>query len=226
PTVFVGLLIGGAVPFLFSSFAIKAVGRAAYQVVFEVRRQFREHPGIMEGKELPDYGACVDIVTAASQKELLGPGILAIFSPLLVGFGLGAGALGGFLGGTILTGQLMAVFMSNAGANWDNAKKKVEDGFLGGKGTDIHKAAVVGDTVGDPFKDTAGPALNPMIKVMNLVGILAAPFCTTSLSEVTGARILVVALSVLLLGVAVAFSKRGSIAEIDAQAAHPKKAAA
>ena len=124
PTVFVGLLIGGAVPFLFSSFAIKAVGRAAYQVVVEVRRQFREHPGIMEYKEKPDYGRCVDIVTATAQKELLGPGILAIFAPLLVGFGLGAGALGGFLGGTILTGQLMAVFMSNAGATWDNAKKK------------------------------------------------------------------------------------------------------
>ena len=187
PTVFVGLMIGGAVPFLFSSFAIKAVSRAAYQIVFEVRRQLREHPGIMEGKELPDYSACVDIVTAASQKELLGPGILAIFSPLLVGFGLGAGALGGFLGGTILTGQLMAVFMSNAGANWDNAKKKVEDGFLGGKGTDVHKASVVGDTVGDPFKDTAGPALNPMIKVMNLVAILAAPFTTVALGGVTGA---------------------------------------
>jgi K(+)-stimulated pyrophosphate-energized sodium pump len=213
PTVFVGLMIGGAVPFLFSSFAIKAVSRAAYQVVFEVRRQLREHPGIMEGKELPDYGRCVEIVTATAQKELLGPGILAVFAPLLVGFGLDAGALGGFLGGTILTGQLMAVFMSNAGANWDNAKKKIEDGFLGGKGTDIHKAAVVGDTVGDPFKDTAGPALNPMIKVMNLVGILAAPFCTTSLSEVTATRILVVVVAITLLGVAVAFSKRGSIAE-------------
>src|SRR5207245_4837046 len=191
PTVFVGLLIGGAVPFLFSSFAIKAVGRAAYQVVFEVRRQFREHPGIMEGKELPDYGACVDIVTAASQKELLGPGILAIFSPLLVGFGLGAGALGGFLGGTILTGQLMAVFMSNAGANWDNAKKKVEDGFLGGKGTDVHRATVVGDTVGDPFKDTAGPALNPMIKVMHLVAILAAPFTSIAVGSITGVSLTV-----------------------------------
>jgi len=213
PTVFVGLMIGGAVPFLFSSFAIKAVSRAAYQVVFEVRRQLREHPGIMEGKELPDYSRCVEIVTATAQRELLGPGILAVFAPLLVGFGLDAGALGGFLGGTILTGQLMAVFMSNAGANWDNAKKKIEDGFLGGKGTDIHKAAVVGDTVGDPFKDTAGPALNPMIKVMNLVGILAAPFCTTSLSEVTGTRIAVVVVSLVLLGVAVAFSKRGSIAE-------------
>src|SRR5579863_7117915 len=213
PTVFVGLMIGGAVPFLFSSFAIKAVSRAAYQIVFEVRRQLREHPGIMEGKELPDYGACVDIVTAASQKELLGPGILAIFSPLLVGFGLGAGALGGFLGGTILTGQLMAVFMSNAGANWDNAKKKVEDGFLGGKGTDVHKASVVGDTVGDPFKDTAGPALNPMIKVTNLVAILAAPFTTVALGGITPLRVAVVVISIIALAIAVTFSKRGSIAE-------------
>jgi K(+)-stimulated pyrophosphate-energized sodium pump len=210
PVVFVGLLIGAAVPFLFSSFAIKAVGRSAYQVVFEVRRQFREHPGIMEGKELPDYGRCVDIVTASAQKELLSPAILAIFAPLLVGFALGAGALGGFLGGTILTGQLLAVFMSNAGANWDNAKKKVEDGFLGGKGTDVHKATVVGDTVGDPFKDTAGPALNPMIKVMNLVGILAAPFVVSAgpSTEVTVALLALAALAT-----AVILSKRGSIAE-------------
>jgi K(+)-stimulated pyrophosphate-energized sodium pump len=210
PVVFVGLLIGAAVPFLFSSFAIKAVGRSAYQVVFEVRRQFREHPGIMEGKELPDYGRCVDIVTASAQKELLSPAILAIFAPLLVGFALGAGALGGFLGGTILTGQLLAVFMSNAGANWDNAKKKVEDGYLGGKGTDVHKATVVGDTVGDPFKDTAGPALNPMIKVMNLVGILAAPFVVSAgpSTEVT-----VTLLALAALAVAVILSKRGSIAE-------------
>ena len=134
PTVFVGLMIGGAVPFLFSSFAIKAVSRAAYQVVVEVRRQFREHPGIMEYKEKPDYSRCVDIVTASAQKELLGPGILAIFAPLLVGFGLGVGALGGFLGGTILTGQLMAVFMSNAGANWDNAKKKIRRRLSGRQG--------------------------------------------------------------------------------------------
>jgi K(+)-stimulated pyrophosphate-energized sodium pump len=225
PTVFVGLMIGGAVPFLFSSFAIKAVTRAAYQVVFEVRRQFREHPGIMDYTEKPDYGRCVDIVTASAQRELLGPGILAVFAPLMVGFGLDVGALGGFLGGTILTGQLMAVFMSNAGANWDNAKKKVEDGFLGGKGTDIHKAAVVGDTVGDPFKDTAGPALNPMIKVMNLVGILAAPFCTQSLSVVTPTRVLVTAFSVIMLAIAVAFSKRGSLAE-EAPAARETKQAA
>src|SRR6516164_1958010 len=213
PTVFVGLLIGGSVPFLFSSFAIKAVGRAAYQVVVEVRRQFREHPGIMDHKEKPDYARCVDIVTATAQKELLGPGILAVFAPLLVGFGLGAGALGGFLGGTILTGQLLAVFMANSGANWDNAKKKVEDGYLGGKGTEVHKATVVGDTVGDPFKDTAGPALNPMIKVMNLVGILAAPFTSVSMAGFTPTRIMVTVLALVLLGVAVAFSKRGSIAE-------------
>jgi K(+)-stimulated pyrophosphate-energized sodium pump len=225
PTVFVGLLIGGAVPFLVSSFLIKAVGRAAFQVVVEVRRQFREHPGIMEYKEKPDYGRCVDIVTATAQKELLGPGILAIFAPLMVGFGLGVGALGGFLGGTILTGQLMAVFMSNAGATWDNAKKKIEDGFLGGKGTDVHKAAVVGDTVGDPFKDTAGPALNPMIKVMNLVGILAAPFAPATIGEVSGGRILIVVVAVVALSIAVAFSKKGSIAE-EAGAGATTKAAA
>jgi K(+)-stimulated pyrophosphate-energized sodium pump len=213
PTVFIGVLIGAAVPFLFSSFAIKAVGRAAYQVVFEVRRQFREHPGIMEGKELPDYGRCVDIVTATAQKELMSPAILAIFAPLLVGFGLGAGALGGFLGGTIFAGQLMAVFMSNAGANWDNAKKKVEDGFLGGKGTDVHKATVVGDTVGDPFKDTAGPALNPMIKVMNLVGILAAPFTTAEVGGLTAGRLAVTVLALVLLAIAVILSKRGSLAD-------------
>jgi K(+)-stimulated pyrophosphate-energized sodium pump len=225
PTVFVGLLIGGAVPFLFSSFAIKAVGRAAYQVVFEVRRQFREHPGIMEGKELPDYGTCVDIVTATAQKELLSPAILAVFAPLLVGFGLGAGALGGFLGGTILTGQLLAVFMANSGANWDNAKKKVEDGYLGGKGTEVHKATIVGDTVGDPFKDTAGPALNPMIKVMNLVGILAAPFTTVSIGIPSATRAGVVALSIVMLTIAVALSKRGSITE-EHPAAGAAKAAA
>ncbi len=213
PTVFVGMMIGGAVPFLFSSFAIKAVGRAAFAVVVEVRRQFREHPGIMEYKEKPDYSRCVDIVTATAQKELLGPGILAIFAPLLVGFGLGVGALGGFLGGAILTGQLMAVMMANAGATWDNAKKKIEDGFLGGKGTDVHKAAVVGDTVGDPFKDTAGPALNPMIKVMNLVAILAAPFAPATISELSAGRIGVVVISIVLLAVAVMLSKGGSIVE-------------
>jgi K(+)-stimulated pyrophosphate-energized sodium pump len=225
PTVFVGLMVGGAVPFLFSSFAIKAVGRAAYQVVFEVRRQFREHPGIMEGKELPDYSRCVDIVTASAQKELLSPAILAVFAPLLVGFGLDAGALGGFLGGTILTGQLLAVFMANSGANWDNAKKKVEDGYLGGKGTEVHKATVVGDTVGDPFKDTAGPALNPMIKVMNLVAILAAPFTTVSVGEVSATRIGITILALVMLTIAVVLSKRGSITEEQTSAGQAKAAA-
>ncbi len=209
PAVFVGLILGGAVPFLFSAFAIRAVGRAAFGVVEEVRRQFRERPGIMAFTEKPDYGRCVAIVTAMAQKELLGPGILAIFSPILVGFALGAGGLGGFLGGAILTGQLLAVYMANTGANWDNAKKKIEDGYLGGKGTEAHKAAVIGDTVGDPYKDTAGPALNPMIKVINLVAILVAPFVIRPIPWQVRAGIIL--LSVLLLAAAVAFSKRGSI---------------
>jgi len=211
PLVFVGLLIGGAVPFLFSSFALKAVGRSAFQVVEEVRRQFRERPGIMDWKEKPDYGRCVQIVTSTAQKELLGPGILAIATPVAVAFGLGAGALGGYLAGAILTGQLLAVFMANTGAVWDNAKKKIEDGFLGGKGTDFHKAGVIGDTVGDPFKDTAGPALNPMIKVMNLVGILIAPFAIRDLSW--GTRGLIVLFCLLLLAIAVALSKRGAVGQ-------------
>jgi len=190
---------------------LKAVGRAAHQVVEEVRRQFREKPGILEGKERPDYGRCVEIVTATAQKELIGPGILGIFSPILVAFALGPGALGGFLAGAILTGQLLAVFMANTGATWDNAKKKIEDGFLGGKGSEEHKAAVIGDTVGDPFKDTAGPSLNPLIKVMNLVSILVAPFATRPLSwTMRGGIVLVCAL---LLSLAILFSKRGSLAE-------------
>jgi K(+)-stimulated pyrophosphate-energized sodium pump len=211
PQVFVGLLIGGAVPFLFSSFALKAVGRAAHQIVEEVRCQFRERPGIMEWKEKPDYGRCVSIVTATAQKELIGPGILGIFTPILVAFALGAGAVGGFLAGSILTGQLLAVFMVNTGATWDNAKKKIEDGFLGGKGTDAHRAAVIGDTVGDPFKDTAGPSLNPLIKVMNLVSIMVAPFAIREFSWAVRGTIVVACL--ILIGIAVAFSKRGAIAE-------------
>jgi len=211
PSVFVGLLIGGAVPFLFSSFALKAVGRSAFQVVEEVRRQFRERPGIMEWKEKPDYGRCVQIVTATAQKELLGPGILAIATPTMVAFALGVGALGGYLAGAILTGQLLAVFMANTGAIWDNAKKKIEDGFLGGKGTECHKASVIGDTVGDPFKDTAGPALNPMIKVMNLVGILIAPFAIRNLSW--GIKGVIVAICLILLAIAVALSKRGAVVQ-------------
>ncbi|MBI3947166.1 MAG: sodium-translocating pyrophosphatase, partial [Armatimonadetes bacterium] len=218
PEVFIGMLIGGAVPFLFSSFAINAVSRAAFLLVEEVRRQFREIPGIMEGKNKPEYSRCVAICTAAAQKELLGPGILAVFTPILVGFGLGFGdplkgaaGLGGYLAGAILTGQLMAVFMSNTGGAWDNAKKKIEDGFLGGKGTENHKAAVIGDTVGDPLKDTAGPALNPLIKVMNLVAILIAPIVITDIAF--GWRLVVVFVSVAALATAVSFSKRGGISE-------------
>jgi K(+)-stimulated pyrophosphate-energized sodium pump len=217
PDVFIGLLIGGAVPFLFSSFAIRAVSRAAVQLVEEVRRQFKTIPGIWEytgvgdyGK--PDYARCVAISTAAAQKELLGPGLLAVFSPILVGFWLGAYALGGFLAGAILAGQLMAVFMSNTGGAWDNAKKKIEDGFLGGKGSDAHKAGVIGDTVGDPLKDTAGPALNPMIKVMNLVAILIAPSAVLyNIGANATVGIIVVVITLAILTAAVMFSKRGGV---------------
>jgi K(+)-stimulated pyrophosphate-energized sodium pump len=168
-------LIGGSVAFLFASLAIRAVGRAASQVVIEVRNQFREHPGIMTYEEKPDYAAVVDICTRTSLRELMTPGLLAVLSPIIVGFFLKAEALGAFLAGAILTGQLLAVMLSNAGGAWDNAKKLVEEGLYGGKGSDPHKATVIGDTVGDPFKDTAGPALNPLIKVMNLVALLSAP---------------------------------------------------
>ena len=215
PEVFVGLLIGGAVPFLFSSFAIKAVGRAAFLVVEEVRRQFREHPGIMTGDEKPEYANCVSIVTSAAQKELLGPGILAIATPILVGFSLGPGALGGYLAGSILTGQLLAGFMCNTGATWDNAKKKIEDGFMGGKGSEAHMAGIIGDTVGDPYKDTAGPAFNPLIKVMNLVGLLVAPFIVhVSLHEISISRIVIVVLCLVTLTIGVIFSKRGSLVDM------------
>ncbi len=171
PIVFVGFLIGGAVPFLFSSMLIRAVGRAAFYIVKECRIQFRD-PEIWEGTKKPDYGRVVDICTNTAQKELIGPGFLAIMAPLLTGFLLGPYALGGFLAGMILVGQLLAVFMSNAGGAWDNAKKMIEDGIYGGKGSEAHKAAVTGDTVGDPLKDTAGPAINPLIKVMNMVSLL------------------------------------------------------
>ncbi|CAB4774589.1 unannotated protein [freshwater metagenome] len=172
PDVLVGLLIGVAVVFLFSGLAINAVGRAAGAVVMEVRRQFRDIPGIMEGTGRPEYGKVVDIVTRDSLRELATPGILAILAPIAVGFGLGVGALAGFLAGAIGAGTLMAVFLANAGGAWDNAKKLVEDGHHGGKGSEAHAATVIGDTVGDPFKDTAGPAINPLIKVMNLVSLL------------------------------------------------------
>jgi K(+)-stimulated pyrophosphate-energized sodium pump len=214
PDVFIGLLIGGAVPFLFSSFAIRAVSRAAVQLVEEVRHQFKTIPGIWEytgvgEKGKPDYARCVAISTAAAQKELLGPGLLAVFAPILVGFWLGPYALGGFLAGCILVGQLMAVFMSNTGGAWDNAKKKIEDGYLGGKGSDAHKAGVIGDTVGDPLKDTAGPALNPMIKVMNLISILVAP-STVQLAD-SPWKWAVVAVALAILAGAIMFSKRGGV---------------
>ncbi len=173
--VMIGLFIGGALPFLFSGFLMQAVGKAAFSVVEEVRRQFREIPGIMEGKARPEYGTCVDIVTKSALKEMILPGIIAIVAPLAVGFILGPLALGGLLGGVIVTGLLMAINMSNAGGAWDNAKKYVEDGNGGGKGSDTHKAAVVGDTVGDPYKDTAGPALNALIKVINTIALIIAP---------------------------------------------------
>jgi K(+)-stimulated pyrophosphate-energized sodium pump len=171
PIVFIGLLLGGAVPFLFSSMLIRAVGRAAFYIVKECRVQFQD-PEIWEGTKKPDYGRVVDICTNTAQKELIGPGLLAIMTPIFVGFILGPYALGGFLAGMILSGQLLAVFMSNAGGAWDNAKKMIEDGIYGGKGSEAHKAAVTGDTVGDPLKDTAGPAVNPLIKVMNMVSLL------------------------------------------------------
>ena len=174
PRVLVGVLLGSAVVFLFSGLAINAVARAAGAVVYEVRRQFREIPGIMEGTGRPEYGKVVDIVTKDSLRELVTPGILAVLAPIAVGFGLGVASLAGFLAGAIGTGTLMAVFLANSGGAWDNAKKLVEDGNHGGKGSAAHDATIIGDTVGDPFKDTAGPAINPLIKVMNLVSLLIA----------------------------------------------------
>ncbi len=175
PVTLVGVILGGATVFLFSGLAIDAVTRAAGAIVFEVRRQFREHPGIMTYDERPEYGKVVDICTRDSLRELATPGLLAAFAPIAVGFGLGVGPLAGFLAGTIGTGVLMAIFLANSGGAWDNAKKIVEDGAYGGKGSEAHAATVIGDTVGDPFKDTAGPAINPLIKVMNLVSLLIAP---------------------------------------------------
>jgi K(+)-stimulated pyrophosphate-energized sodium pump len=179
PKIFIGLLLGGAVPFLFSALAIRAVGRTAGVVVQEVRNQFRDG-GIMAGTKKPEYGPVIDICTEASLRELATPALLAVLTPVIVGFGIGWQALGGFLAAGILTGQLMANYLSNAGGAWDNAKKYIEDGHHGGKGSEPYRAAVVADTVGDPFKDTAGPALNPLIKVMNLVSLLMLPAIITS----------------------------------------------
>jgi K(+)-stimulated pyrophosphate-energized sodium pump len=175
PNILVGVLIGAAVVFMFSGLAINAVGRAAGAVVYEVRRQFKERPGIMDYTQKPEYGRVVDICTRDSLRELVTPGLLAVLTPIAVGFGLGVGPLAGFLAGAIGAGTLMAVYLANAGGAWDNAKKTVEDGLYGGKGSEAHAATVTGDTVGDPFKDTAGPAINPLLKVMNLVSLLIAP---------------------------------------------------
>ena len=210
PRVFIGLLIGGAVPFLFSSLAIRAVGRTAGVVVQEVRRQFADGK-IMSGERRPDYGPVIDICTTASLRELATPALLAVLTPVIVGFGIDKYALGAFLAAVILVGQLMANYLSNAGGAWDNAKKYIEEGHHGGKGSEAHKAAVIGDTVGDPFKDTAGPALNPLIKVMNLVSLLMLPV-VISLEDNTAARYAIAGTALVVLGAAVAFSKRSAAA--------------
>ncbi len=206
PKTFIGLLIGGSIAFLFSALAIRAVGRTAGVVVQEVRRQFADGK-IMDGTKKPDYGPVIDICTAASLRELATPALLAVLAPLIIGFGINYLALGAFLAGVILTGQLMANFLSNSGGAWDNAKKYIEDGNEGGKGSEAHKAAVIGDTVGDPFKDTAGPALNPLIKVMNLVSLLVLPAIISTRND-DAARFSIAGVCLVVLILAVAFSKR------------------
>jgi K(+)-stimulated pyrophosphate-energized sodium pump len=226
PNVLVGLLVGGSIAFLFSSLLIRAVGRAASQVVVEVRNQFRDHPGIMDYSEKPDYARVVDICTRTSLRELMTPGLLAVLSPVIVGFFLKAEALGAFLAGAILTGQLLAVMLSNAGGAWDNAKKLIEEGNYGGKGSEAHKATVIGDTVGDPFKDTAGPALNPMIKVINLVSLLIAPL-VVKYADDNAIRITIGVVALVILAVSIWYSKsRRSELMVDEPADEPQTAAA
>ena len=211
PRNLVGLIIGAAVVFLFSGLAVNAVSRAAGAVVMEVRNQFKLHPGIMKGTEKPEYGRVVDICTRDSLRELATPGLLAVMAPIAVGFGLGVGALGAYLAGAIGTGTLMAVFLSNSGGAWDNAKKMVEDGNYGGKGSDAHTATIVGDTVGDPFKDTAGPAINPLIKVMNLVGLLVTPaIVSLALGGHTGINTIIGVVSALIIVAALIRNRRQS----------------
>lgn len=175
PAVICGLFIGGMLPFLFSAMTMESVGKAANQMIEEVRRQFKSIPGLMEGTGRPDYKRCVEISTKAALREMLIPGVLAVLSPLVVGLLLGPQALGGLLAGALVTGVMMAIFMSNAGGAWDNAKKYIEEGANGGKGSEAHKAAVVGDTVGDPFKDTSGPSINILIKLMTIISLVFAP---------------------------------------------------
>jgi K(+)-stimulated pyrophosphate-energized sodium pump len=215
PDILVGILIGVSVVFLFSGLAISAVSRSAGAVVFEVRRQFRELPGIMDGSQRPEYGKVVDICTRDAQRELMTPGLLAVLAPIAVGFGLGVGPLAGYLAGAIGAGTLMAVFLANSGGAWDNAKKLVEDGAYGGKGSEAHAATVIGDTVGDPFKDTAGPAINPLIKVMNLVSLLIAPAIVTfsvGADNNPALRIGIAVVAVAVIVVSVLISKRRPMA--------------
>ncbi|SMC99685.1 sodium-translocating pyrophosphatase [Kibdelosporangium aridum] len=219
PNTLVGVLIGAAVVFMFSGLAINAVSRAAGAVVYEVRRQFHDNPGIMDGTVRPEYGRVVDICTKDSLRELVTPGLLAVFAPIAVGFGLGVESLAGYLGGAIATGTLMAVFLANSGGAWDNAKKLVEDGNHGGKGSPAHEATVIGDTVGDPFKDTAGPAINPLIKVMNLVSVLIAPAIVTFyIDGDTALRIVIALVAVAIIAAAVVVSKRRGSAIADSPA--------
>ncbi|MDT7705678.1 MAG: K(+)-stimulated pyrophosphate-energized sodium pump [Pseudonocardiales bacterium] len=223
PNTLVGVIIGASVVFMFSGLAINAVTRAAGAIVFEVRRQFREHPGIMDYSEKPEYGRVVDICTRDSLRELATPGLLAIFAPIAVGFGLGVGPLAGYLAGAIATGTLMAIFLANSGGAWDNAKKLVEDGNHGGKGSPAHEATIIGDTVGDPFKDTAGPSINPLIKVMNLVSVLIAPaivFLTID-SAYTPIRIVIALVALAVIVAAVLVSKRRSTSISDTPAETP-----
>ncbi|MFF8613641.1 sodium-translocating pyrophosphatase [Streptomyces sp. NPDC015350] len=220
PNNLVGLILGAAVVFLFSGLAINAVSRSAGAVVYEVRRQFREHPGIMDRGERPEYGRVVDICTKDALRELATPGLLAVLAPIAVGFTFGVGALGSYLAGAIGTGTLMAVFLANSGGAWDNAKKLVEDGHHGGKGSEAHAATVIGDTVGDPFKDTAGPAINPLLKVMNLVALLIAPAVVQfsyGQDASAGVRALVAAIAVVVVVGAVYVSKRRGIAVEDGE---------
>jgi K(+)-stimulated pyrophosphate-energized sodium pump len=210
PNVLLGVIIGAAVVFLFASLLIRAVGRAAQQVVVEVRNQFRDHPGIMDYTEKPEYGRVVDICTRDSLRELATPGLLAILAPIAVGFAFGYAPLGAYLVGAIAAGVLMAVFLANSGGAWDNAKKLVEDGNYGGKGSEAHAATIIGDTVGDPFKDTAGPAINPLIKVMNLASLLVAT-SVVKYSHDIGLRVGVALGAVLIIVVAIVISKRRTV---------------